>query len=113
MVIWITGLSASGKTTLSKAFEKKIRPNVPNIVLLDGDSIRQLYGDYLGYKEADRYTQITRIQNLASFLEKQNILIVVAALYAHPELLKHNRVRFIQHYEVYLKGSLELLEKRE
>ena len=113
MVIWITGLSASGKTTLSRAFKKKVKGSVPNMVLLDGDIVRQLYGDDLGYEEADRYTQITRIQNLATFLEKQSIVVVVAALYSHPDLLKYNRKNFIQYFEVYLHSSIEVLQKRE
>ncbi len=113
MVIWITGLSASGKTTLSRAFEKKVKGSVPNMVLLDGDIVRQLYGDDLGYEESDRYKQITRIQNLATFLEKQSIVVVVAALYSHPDLLKQNRNNFKQYFEVYLHASIGVLQKRE
>lgn len=113
MVIWITGLSASGKTTLSKAFEKKFRPTIPNLVLLDGDVIRQLYGNDLGHSEADRAIQIKRIQTIAYFLEQQSILVVVAALYAHDDLLKHNRKLFKQYFEVYLEADIELLKTRE
>jgi adenylylsulfate kinase-like enzyme len=113
MVIWITGLSASGKTTLSKALEKKIRQNTSGIVLLDGDSVRQLYGDDLGYEEPDRFTQIKRIQNLAVFLEKQSLIVIVAALYAHPDLLEYNRKTFQEYFEIYLKGTIESLQKRE
>lgn len=113
MVIWITGLSASGKTTLSKAVEKKLKMFVPNMVLLDGDVVRQLFGDDLGYEESDRYTQISRIQKLAYFLENQSIMVVVAALYCHHDLLKHNRNTFKQYFEVYLHASIEVLKMRE
>lgn len=57
---------------------------MPNIILLDEDSIWHFYGNDLGYKETDRYAQITRIQNLTSFLEKQTIVVVVATLYSYP-----------------------------
>ena len=113
MVIWITGLSASGKTTLSKALEKKIRQNTSGIVLLDGDSVRQFYGDDLGYEESYRFTQIKRIQNLAVLHEKQSLIVIVAALYAHPDLLEYNRKTFQEYFEIYLKGTIESLKKRE
>ena len=113
MIIWITGLSGSGKTTLATAYSNKLRPTIPNLVLLDGDVIRQLYGDDLGYKETDRVLQIKRIQNLAVFLERQGILVIVAALYARDDLLQENRNIFEQYFEVYLEADLDLLKTRE
>ena len=113
MVIWITGLSASGKTTLSKSFGQLVRPLYPNFVLLDGDVIRQLYGNDLGYSEADRWIQIKRIQTIAVFLEQQSIIVVVAALYAHDDLLSHNRTIFERYFEVYLKAEIKFLSTRE
>ena len=113
MVIWITGLSASGKTTLSKAFEKEYKSQIPNMVLLDGDVIRQLYGNDIGYEESDRKIQIQRIQSLAAFLEQQGILVVVAALYANERILQKNRELFDEYYEIYLKAEISSLQKRE
>ena len=113
MVIWITGLSASGKTTLCKAFEKKFRSTIPNMVLLDGDVIRQLYGNDLGYTETNRVVQIKRLQSIATFLEEQSILVIVAALYASKDLLNHNRRNFREYFEVYLKADIDLLKTRE
>lgn len=113
MVIWITGLSAAGKTTLSKAFERKYKEQIPNMVLLDGDVIRQLYGNDLGYEEKDRAIQIGRLHSIAAFLEQQSILVVVAALYANTELLEKNRNTFKDYFEVYLKADIDLLKTRE
>ena len=113
MVIWITGLSASGKTTLSRAFERKYKSNIPNMVLLDGDVIRQLYGNDLGYAEADRAVQIKRLHTLASFLEEQSIVVLVAALYSNEALLQKNRNLFKDYFEVYLKASIDQLKTRE
>lgn len=113
MVIWITGLSASGKTSLSRAFEKRYKDLIPNMVLLDGDVIRNLYGDNLGYSESDRVIQIKRLHMLATFLEQQSILVVVAALYSNETLLENNRSIFKEYYEVYLKASIDELQKRE
>tara|TARA_B110000238_G_scaffold193118_1_gene229179 strand:+ start:489 stop:992 length:504 start_codon:yes stop_codon:yes gene_type:complete len=113
MVIWITGLSASGKTTLSKTFEKKYKKFIPNMVLLDGDIIRELFGGDLGFTINDRIIQIKRLQSLSQFLEKQSILVVVAALYSDNEILEQNRNKFKDYFQVYLKGDLSELKKRE
>jgi adenylylsulfate kinase-like enzyme len=113
MIIWVTGLSASGKTTLTKAFEKLYKNDIPNMVLLDGDIIRELYGNDLGYTVDQRIIQIKRLQSFALFLEKQNIVVLVAALYANDDLLKYNKDNFKNYFEVYLRADLETLQKRE
>ena len=113
MVIWITGLSASGKTTVSHAFEKKFKTKYPNMVLIDGDVVRQLYGHDLGYEEPERVKQIKRIQSIAKFLEDQSIIVIVAALYANDDLLKTNRKIFKKYFEVYLEADIKFLQTRE
>lgn len=113
MVIWITGLSAAGKSTLSLAFQKKFKAQLPSMILLDGDAIRELYGNDLGFAESDRVKQIQRIQKLARFLDQQSMIVVVAALYSNPELMEANRQMFSQYYEVLLETNLDVLQTRE
>ena len=43
-VIWVTGLSSAGKTTLCQAYYKKVKPTIPHLVLLDGDAVREAFG---------------------------------------------------------------------
>ena len=88
MVIWITGLSGAGKTTLIQAVAGQVKRNLPELVLLDGDAIRQLFGNDLDYREDSRVIQIKRIQRMAKFLSDQGVVVMVAALYAHPDLLR-------------------------
>ena len=107
-------MSASGKTTLSKAISGLIKNAIPNHVLVDGDAVRELYGNDLDYSEASRAIQIDRLRNLARFLANQGQLVVVAALYSHPKLLAANRLTFSDGYfEVYLKADMDLLKKRD
>ena len=75
MVIWLTGLSGSGKTTLCNSLWDLLKPDLPQLVLLDGDAIRSALGERLGYKEPDRVVQITRIQNLAKMLSDQGLVV--------------------------------------
>lgn len=112
MVIWVTGLSGSGKSTLCSALFEILKPTRPQIVKLDGDEIRAVFGDNLGHSEADRIQQIGRIQRLAKLLTDQNLDVLVAALYANPQLLAWNRANFADYFEIYIEASIEFLTPR-
>ncbi len=113
MVIWITGLSGAGKTTLATALYEAMKPGLPALVRIDGDEVRALFGNSLGFAESDRRLQIQRLQNLAAMLDGQGVTVIVAALYAHPDLLAWNRDHFSDYFEVYLEASLDLVRSRD
>ncbi len=113
MVIWLTGLSASGKTTLCKSMYKILKIKDPTFVMIDGDIIRKILSTDLNYKENSRYIQIQRIQFLSKVLYDQNISVIVAALYAHPNLLLWNRDNFEKYVEIYIRADVEFLISRE
>ena len=112
-MIWVTGLSRAGKTTLCNALWKLLKPYLPELVSLDGDMIRKAFGEGLGYREEDRVVQIKRIQNLAKMLSEQGLVVLVAALYANPDLLAWNRLNIPGYFEVYLEASVEVLRHRD
>ena len=113
MVIWITGISGSGKTTLCEELHARLKPSISELVVLDGDLIRAAFGDDLGYAESDRVRQITRIQNIARLLSDQGLIVLVAALYANPDLLAWNRRHINGYFEVYLRVSLDTVRGRD
>ena len=113
MIIWITGISGSGKTTLALQLIKKLITKNKNIVNIDGDIIRDLFGNDLNYDIQSRILQIKRIQKLCAFLNRQKIIVVVSALYSSEELLNWNRENFKKYFEIYLKASLDLVTKRD
>jgi adenylylsulfate kinase-like enzyme len=113
MVIWMTGLSGAGKTTLCETLNRRLKPVLPALTTLDGDAVRQVFGSELGYTEADRVTQIKRIQSLAEMLDRQGLVVLVAALYARPDLLAWNRDTFDGYVEIYLDAPLTLVQQRD
>lgn len=113
MIIWITGISGSGKTTIAASLIKKYRSVVRNLVNVDGDIVRELFGNDLMYDVQSRITQIKRIQRLCLFLESQNLIVIASALYSDSKLLLWNRENFKNYYEIYLEVSLDLVKKRD
>ena len=113
MVIWITGLSGSGKTTLATALYESMKPRLSALVRIDGDEVRTLFGNSLGFTESDRHLQVQRLQNLAAMLDGQGLAVIVAALYANPDLLAWNRDHFSNYFEVYIDASLDLVRSRD
>jgi len=113
MIIWITGISGSGKTTISEAIYKKHKKHLSNLVCVDGDVVRNLFGNNLGYDEKSRIDQIKRIQKLCIFLKQQGLIVLVSALYNNAELMEWNRNNFKDYYQIYLKASIKLVTERD
>ena len=111
-VVWITGLSGAGKTTLAQALIRRLGPGI-RAILVDGDQVRALFGDELGFSEAARHVQIGRLQRLSQWLADQGQWVVVAALYSHPDLLAWNRVNLPGYFEVYLNLPVALVARRD
>jgi adenylylsulfate kinase-like enzyme len=113
MVVWLTGLSGAGKTTIAEEIVRIAKPCLPELVLVDGDVIRDLFGAGLGFDEGARKQQIGRIQRLALFLARQNMSVIVAALYSDSALLQWNRINLPEYFEVYVDTPLATVEERD
>ena len=113
MVIWITGISGSGKTTIASRLIKKYKNDIKNLVNVDGDVIRGLYDNDLNYDLDSRITQIKRIQKVCLFLENQGLIVIASALYCDESLMEWNRKNFKNYYEIYLETSLDIVKRRD
>jgi adenylylsulfate kinase len=108
MIIWIIGLSGSGKTKLSnELFKSKIINN--NFINLDGDEFRKNISNDLGYSYKDRKKNAERISRFVKYLSKKKINIVVSVLSNYPEWLKWNRNNIKNYLQVYIKVNKEKL----
>lgn len=113
MVVWIAGLSGAGKTTLSQALARRLKPRLPQVVLVDGDILRELFGNDLDHSEPSRVIQIRRLQQVALWLARQGQIPIVAALYARDDLLAWNRANLPGYFEIYLRASIDVVEGRD
>jgi len=113
VVIWIIGLSGAGKTTLANEVIAQVRCVQSNVVLLDGDVIRKVFGNDLGHTMEDRHANARRICQLGEFLEGQGIHVVCAILSLFPESRSWNRDNLKNYYEVFIDTPMEHLVKRD
>ena len=113
MVIWITGLSGSGKTTLSKLLYDRLKPAMPNLIRLDGDAIRALFGNDVDHSVEGRHRNAERLSYLSKYIADQGVNVIAAVLSIFPDMRKWNRANIPGYVEVYLKTSMEILVKRD
>ena len=113
MIVWIVGLSGAGKTTLANQIVYKLRENGKKIVHLDGDLIRNLYGNDIGHSIEDRKKNADRICNLCKFLDLQEIDVVTSILSIFPESRQWCRENLINYYEVFIKTDIQILKTRD
>jgi adenylyl-sulfate kinase len=113
LVIWITGLSGAGKTTLCDALRAALKPRLPELVVLDGDDVRQAFGGDLGYDEEGRVRQFRRLQSISKLLAEQGLVVLVAAVFQRPDLMAWNRASLPGYFEIYLRTSLATVQARD
>ena len=112
MVIWLTGLSGSGKTSIAKEF-LRISSKQIKFISIDGDDIRLIFNHKLGFSKPERIKHINHIQKLAKFLEQNKLIVIVSALYCNSEILKWNKKNFKNYIEVFVKTDKKTLIKRD
>ena len=113
MVIWIIGLSGSGKTTLANEIVANTNIESKNTILLDGDLIREIFGNDLGYSMEERLLNANRICQLGKFLDDQGINVVCSILSIFPETREWNRKNVRDYYEVFIDVPIEMLVERD
>jgi adenylylsulfate kinase len=111
VVVWITGLPASGKSTLAARIRERLVSR-RSCVVLDGDEIREALGAH-AYGTADRDELYSALSRLAAIIARQELVVLVAATAprrAHRELARSLAPRFV---EVYVETPLAECERRD
>lgn len=111
-VYWITGLSGAGKTSIGTLLYEKIRQNDSNIVFLDGDTLREVFGNDLGYTRGERIKCAMRYARLCKMLQEQEMNVICCTISMFDEIRVWNRENIENYREIYVRVSMEVLKKR-
>lgn len=111
-VVWLTGLSGSGKSAIGRALASRLAGSTTRIEYLDGDTIRDLLPQ-TGFSREERDAHVTRVGFLASRLEHHGVTVVCALI--SPYAAARARVRGLcrRFIEVYVATPLEECERRD
>ena len=113
-VIWITGLSGAGKTSIAQALVELLGAAGDQAVLVDGDAVREIVGDPgTGHDHASRVVNAMRICRMTRFLSLQGFTVVVATMSLFREIHAWNRSNLPSYFEVYVKVRLDVLKGRD
>ena len=114
-VIWLTGLSGSGKSTVANALESRLHAMGTHSYLLDGDNIRGGLNKDLGFTEADRVENIRRTAEVAKLMADAGLVVITA--FISPFRSERDMARSLfkpdEFAEVFLDVSLDVAESRD
>lgn len=114
VVIWLCGLSGSGKSTIANAAERVLHQQGRFTTILDGDNLRTGLNSNLDFTDQDRLENIRRISEMAKVFVSQGIITFVSAITPRGELRDLARgLLGADLFEVYVKASYEACEKRD
>ena len=115
IVVWMTGLSASGKTTLARCLEWKLFALGASTVLLDGDAVRRGLCQDLGFTEADRSENIRRIAEVLRLFVDAGVIALCA--FISPSQRDRDYVRDLiggdRFFQIYVNCPLSVCEQRD
>jgi len=114
-VLWFTGLSGSGKSTIANLVEKKLYQMNRHTVLLDGDNIRHGLNKDLGFTEADRIENLRRIGEVAKLMADAGLIVITA--FISPFQAEREMVRALipegEFLEIFVDTPLAVAESRD
>jgi adenylylsulfate kinase len=113
VTLWFTGLSGSGKTTISKVVADEIKLRNRNVELLDGDVVRTHLSKGLGFSKEDRDTNIRRIGFVANLLSRNGVVAITAAISPYRDIRDEVRAMTANFLEVYVSAPLDVCESRD
>src|SRR5437016_3002436 len=103
VTIWLTGLPSSGKTTLARGLESRIKELGMRVERLDGDDIRQDLSSDLGFTRRDREINIRRVGFVAKLLARNGVAVIAALISPYRQARDFNRSEIGNFVEVYCR----------
>ena len=114
-VVWFTGLSGSGKSTIANIVEQKLHAMGVGTYLLDGDNVRHGLNRDLGFTDADRVENIRRVAEVSGLMVDAGLVVLVSFIspFRAERRLARDRVDDGEFLEVHVDASVELAESRD
>ena len=114
-VIWLTGLSGSGKSTIAANIERSLSQKNIRTFIVDGDVLRETFGHDLGFSKEDRSQNVKRAVTLAQEKLQQGLVVIVAMISPFIKDREHARSQFksSEFREVYVSTPLSECERRD
>lgn len=113
MIVWLIGLSGAGKTTVGQLLRARLQEDGRTVAFLDGDALREVWGDDLGHSIEERRINAGRISRLCRLLDSQGVWVVACVLSLFPSWQDWNRANFSSYFEVFLDAPMTTLRERD
>ncbi len=115
LVLWFTGLSASGKSTIANLVEKKLLALGKHTYLLDGDNVRHGLNRDLGFVDADRVENIRRVGEVAKLMVDAGLIVLTAFIspFRSERIMVRDMLEEHEFMEVFVDTPLEICEQRD
>ena len=114
-VLWLTGLSGSGKSTIANALEKQLYAEGKKTYLLDGDNIRHGLNKDLGFADKDRVENIRRVAEVAKLMCDAGLIVITA--FISPFRAEREMARSLfqsgEYKEIFISTPLKIAEQRD
>ena len=114
IVLWMYGLSGSGKSTIAAAVERQLHDQGRFVVILDGDNFRHGLNSDLGFSDEDRKENVRRVAEVAKMFATQGVITIVSVI--TPKRALRDQAREIigsAFKEIYIKASYETCAQRD
>ncbi len=115
MVVWLTGLSGAGKSTIAIRLEQEIQASGRHACLLDGDNLRRGLGRDLGFSLEDRDENVRRVAELARIMTDAGLIVIVALI--SPLRSQREKARALvpegEFFEIFIDAPLPVCEARD
>ncbi|HET6446930.1 MAG TPA: adenylyl-sulfate kinase [candidate division Zixibacteria bacterium] len=112
-VLWMTGLSGSGKTTIALILEEELRRRGVKVERLDGDIVRESLTRDLGFSKEDRERNIERVTFVAKLLSRNGVACICSFISPYQSIRDQVRVETTNFIEVYIDASLDAVIERD
>ena len=112
-VVWLTGFSGCGKTTIARLLEAELRKRQEKVEVLDGDEVRQGLSPQLGFSAEERNLHNRRVIYLGKLLMRNGVNVIVSLISPYRKTRAYARSQLTRFIEVFVKTTIEECIRRD